>query len=175
MIDTNKFTQIADGIWYENDTGLPWSNRKPGSHKGYYSYLSRINSKDKDGYFKINIEGKTYRWHRLVFNYFKGNIPDGVIDHKDNTIHNNKGDNLQIVSETFNKRKRKIQSNNTTGCAGVSFEKSTNKYRPQISVNGRTIHLGSFNNLEDAYEAYLQAKIKYHGAESIAPLNNKEK
>jgi hypothetical protein len=45
---------------------------------------------------------------------------------------------------------------------GVSYHKSNKKYRAGISVGGKHIGLGYFNNPEEAHQAYLDAKAKYH-------------
>jgi len=37
-----------------------------------------------------------------------------------------------------------------------------NKWKAQITVNGKNTYLGSFNIEEEARNAYLNAKLKYH-------------
>lgn len=41
---------------------------------------------------------------------------------------------------------------------GVSFDRSRNKYRSQISINGRNVGLGRFNTVDQAVNAYKIAK-----------------
>jgi len=51
------------------------------------------------------------------------------------------------------------------GILGVSVAnkgKGQKSYRSRIVVDGKEIHLGVFEKAEDAREAYLVAKRKYH-------------
>jgi hypothetical protein len=94
------------------------------------------------------------------------------VDHKDNNKLNNKLNNLQLLTNQKNIRKALKHKDSTSGFAGVTFNKEKNKYDTRIMDNYKIINLGRFNTPEEAYEVYLAAKIKYHGAESIAPLIN---
>jgi hypothetical protein len=163
MIDKTKFTEILPGLWYENATGLPWSSRR----KGFIP----LKTKDTCGYYSV-YDNRMVGWHRIVWQYFNGSIPtDMVVDHKDNNITNNIIDNLQLLCRKQNARKCKKYKNNSSGYSGV--KKKGNKYNSKIVLNNKDIHLGSFDTPEEAYKVYLDAKIKYHGKESINPLKEK--
>ena len=54
---------------------------------------------------------------------------------------------------------RRLQSNNTSGYTGVSFDKKTNKWMARINK----VTLGYFENIEDAIKARKEAEIKYFG------------
>jgi hypothetical protein len=43
-----------------------------------------------------------------------------------------------------------ISTINTSGIKGVSFDKTRNKWRAHIKINGKQMHLGRFDNIEDA-------------------------
>ena len=45
---------------------------------------------------------------------------------------------------------------------GYTWNKREQKYVASIGVNHKTIHLGRFDSPEEAQEAYLEAKKKYH-------------
>jgi hypothetical protein len=45
---------------------------------------------------------------------------------------------------------------------GYCWHKQKNKWMAQIQLDGRHINLGYFVNEEDARNAYLDAKLKYH-------------
>jgi hypothetical protein len=45
---------------------------------------------------------------------------------------------------------------------GYSFDKSSQKWKAKIQVNNKPIYLGYYNTEEEAREAYLTAKRKYH-------------
>lgn len=53
--------------------------------------------------------------------------------------------------------------NNRTGHSGVS--KVKDKYRVRICIHNKSIHLGYFENLEDAIKARKDAEIKYFDKE----------
>jgi AP2 domain/HNH endonuclease len=97
--------------------------------------------------------------HRLIMN------PSKVeeVDHIDGNGLNNQKKNLRICSHSKNLRNRGKQLNNTSGFKGVYRPKTSKTWRAQITVNRKQMHLGSFNNKEDAYAAYCEACLKYHG------------
>lgn len=60
-------------------------------------------------------------------------------------------------------RNRRTLRNNTSGFTGVHFRHDLHRYYAYIAVDGRRIHLGVFDNTEDAVQAREQAEIKYWG------------
>ena len=80
----------------------------------YNELHKQIGSKDKLGYIKIAIsEGsrdKVKGWlaHRWIWTQFNGNIPKGYdIDHIDFNTSNNNINNLQLVTRTEHRDRRK--------------------------------------------------------------------
>lgn len=55
--------------------------------------------------------------------------------------------------------KTKTMSNNTSGYTGISIVNG--KYRVRIQKNGKSHHVGYFNNLEDAIKSRKLAEDKY--------------
>ena len=53
--------------------------------------------------------------------------------------------------------------NNKLGIKGVHWDRNAKKFRAQIHVNKKQIHLGCFNVLGDADSAYRKAEEKYFG------------
>lgn len=60
--------------------------------------------------------------------------------------------------------KSKVRSDNKTGHKGITIIKRKNKvrYKAGIGIKGKQIHLGYFDELEDAIKARKQAEKKYH-------------
>jgi hypothetical protein len=56
-----------------------------------------------------------------------------------------------------------MQCNNTSGVAGVTWDKKNNKWKAQIHINRKTKYLGLYNTKEEAIEARRQAEIEYFG------------
>lgn len=56
-----------------------------------------------------------------------------------------------------------IQKNNRSGVRGVKWQSEAGKWYAQIDIKNKRIHLGSFNNKNDAIIARLKAELKYLG------------
>ena len=168
------FIEIHPGIFYEEATGLPWSSKKfLGRGKGFSTggELKRITSKDSGGYYVVGINGKQKSWHRLVYEHFNGEISAGLqVDHINNKRDDNRMENLQLLSNKDNCRCSLKYKSNTSGYPGVSWIKASKKWQAQIKINGKLKYLGYFETAEEAHQAYLQGKIKFHGKESIRSL-----
>lgn len=87
----------------------------------------------KDGRPKnscVNFQGKSLYCHRVIYEMFNGPIPAGmIIDHLDGNPHNNRIENLRLVTFIENSRNMRKFSTNTTGHVGVSYTASTNSWR----------------------------------------------
>lgn len=112
--------------------------------------------KEATGYTKINIGGKYYRRHRLIYIMHNGHIPNRLmIDHIDENKNNDKLENLRAVTKQENNWNR-------TNNKGYYFEKRTNKYVAVIVKNRKQVYLGSYEKEDDARRAYLNAKSELH-------------
>ena len=109
-------------------------------------------------------QGRGVRFHRVVM----GLYPDGdFATQVDHIINENKNDNrkrnLRIVTISQNSMNQKIRSDNTSGVTGVYYDKKCNKWRAGIGYNNKLIHLGSYENFDDAVLARKNAEEKYFG------------
>lgn len=57
----------------------------------------------------------------------------------------------------------KLSKNSTSGVTGVHYYKSRNKWTAQIGVNKKMIHLGYFENFDDAVKTRKEAEEHYYG------------
>jgi len=118
-----------------------------------------IRKKNRFGYvvcsFKINYQRYSMYGHRLAWFLHYGELPKKQIDHIDGNKINNKILNLRDVSGQEN-------SFNFTKAKGYSWDKKNKKFHASIKVNYKGKHLGRFNTQEEARNAYLKAKEKYH-------------
>lgn len=62
---------------------------------------------------------------------------------------------------------RRLTKSNTTGYRGVSFNKATSKFVAMISLKGKSIYLGRFDDAKSAAKAYNDAAINYHGSKAV--------
>ena len=58
--------------------------------------------------------------------------------------------------------RQKLQANNTSGHAGVSWDKRRERWHVQITVEGIITYLGSFANLDDAVAARKAGEQQHH-------------
>lgn len=108
---------------------------------------------DNKGYVRINIAGKYYRAHRLAFLYMTGEWPKNQGDHKNRIRNDNRWENLRDADRAQQQYNRIMK--NKTGYKGVQLINGW--YIARIKVNKTRIHLGTFNTVEEAANAYSKA------------------
>ena len=117
------------------------------------------------GYYGVslckNSKKETRRIHQLVavvfLNYKFCDFPNKVVDHIDSNKLNNHLNNLRVITQRENcSKERSIKSGLPVG---VYFNKSRNKFRADIRINGNRYYLGYYNTIEQASQAY-QNKLK---------------
>ena len=122
--------------------------------------------------FQFDVEDfqkiSAFKWNRS-FGYMKRNSIHRVLlhtfltgyrltDHIDGDRSNNRRSNLRESSRSQNAANRvKLMRNNTSGFAGVSFNKRKGKWTANIRVNKKQIYLGLFAEKEAASEIYKKA------------------
>lgn len=120
---------------------------------------------DRQGYVVTHIKKDghphTIQMHNLIMNQID-------VDHVGGIKSDNRKINLRIPNgeysfDTYNHMNRAIGSNNTSGHVGVHWRKERNKWAARITINNKTIYLGSFDNYEDAVRAREEAEDKYFG------------
>ena len=134
---------------------------------------------NNDGYMVINFVfdgvSRNLRLHRLFFYLHNRYLPK-LVDHKDNNPKNNKVENLRDLDTSgnaMNSNKRKFYKGRPTTSIykGVSWDKASKKWRVCLMIKGKCIHLGSFDNQDDAGQAYND-KIRELGLEEVSILND---
>ncbi|RMH36813.1 MAG: HNH endonuclease [Gammaproteobacteria bacterium] len=147
--------RLTELLEYNPDTGVfLW--RDTSRSKRPERVAGRIRD---DGYREIRIDGEMYRAGRLAWFYVHGEWPKGVIDHIDGNRLNDKINNLRDVSMKKNIRNMSQIRNGKR--VGVSFCKTTGKWRARIRVNEQFIHLGYFPTYELACMAREVAERRF--------------
>jgi len=114
-----------------------------------------------NGYVRISIKRKFYQGHRLVWLWHNNSMPKTGIDHINNIKNDNRIENLRPADQVLNARNvRKARNTSKTGVLGVMMVRS--KYVSAINCNGKVTHLGTFNTIDEASEAYWRAKATMH-------------
>jgi hypothetical protein len=71
--------------------------------------------------------------------------------------------NLRVANSVQNAANRKRNKNNKSNYKGVSWNERDKKWRAQIQVDKKKIHLGSYNTPEEAHLAYCESAAKHFG------------
>jgi len=113
--------------------------------------------KDSNGYGTMKWMGKCDRAHRVYYRVFYGQIPiESHIDHicRNTSCVNPK--HLRAVSRSENLRNVTVYKNNKSGFKGV-YKTKDGKFRVTVSLNGKTINIGSYASSVEAAHAYDDA------------------
>lgn len=97
----------------------------------------------------------------MAWLYIYGEFPDGEIDHINGNKADNRICNLRCVDHFTNMKNYPLPRNNKSGIIGVSWYKALSKWEAKIQHDGKSIHLGYFDDLDDAAKARKAAEEKY--------------
>ena len=140
IVDDDDYDELTKHKWYSN-----WN-------QGTRSFYARRKLGSKNG------KQKTIMMHRIIL----GAQPGQEIDHRNHHTLDNRKCNLRICTCQDNNHNAKKRIDNISGFKGVSLRK-TGKWNAYIRVNGKTLHLGNFDEKVDAAKAYDEAAKKYFG------------
>jgi hypothetical protein len=122
-------------------------------------------NKDKDGYYRVGLDGKTLKVHRVIWKIVTGLDPVGVIDHVNGVVSDNRFENLRDVTQRENSLNRlSAKGRNKTGFRGVIGTRTViKKYQGVIEVNRKKVYGLRRDTPQEAHEDYLNLAQKYHG------------
>jgi len=115
-------------------------------------------SLDSKGYHKVCLskdnKRTSTRLHRLIADAFLENTDNKIcVDHIDNNTLNNQ-------KNAYN---AKLSLKNASGVKGVTFDKSRNKWRANITVDGICINLYRFENIDGKKSARKNKANEVYG------------
>ncbi len=131
---------------------------------GRSDYVGRVaGTTHASGYRFVQVNRKLYLGHRLAWFMTYGVFPEKHIDHINGDKLDNRISNLRLATRSQNLGNRGVQKNNTSGAAGVSWQKSVGRWQAKIMHEGRDRYLGTFDRVEDAKAAYDKEALRLRG------------
>jgi hypothetical protein len=137
IVDNDMFDYLNQWKWFFNGTYAARNIRTINGHR----------------------RRKTYFMHHLILQ-----PPNGMdIDHINRNPLDNRLCNLRICTRSQNRINSKIRTDNKSGVTGVDWCKLNKKWQARIEKDGKRIHLGRYDNLEDAKNAYNEKAKELYG------------
>jgi hypothetical protein len=124
-----------------------------------------------NGYLRGAIFSRPYLAHRVIWAMATGAWPPDQIDHINGDRADNRIENLRAVTSAENQQNAAMRHDNTSGVVGVSWHKAHGKWQVQIRASGKNIHLGYFNNKDEAVATRATADIEYGFHENHGRMN----
>lgn len=122
---------------------------------------------DSKGYVQTKNCGENFFLH----NFILGREASCKIqpDHKNRIKHDCRKNNLRLCTSNENKHNVGVRCSNTSGFIGVYFHKQSKKWVAAIRFNGKSCHIGCFDDPIDAAKARDRKAIEMH--KDFAVLN----
>jgi len=152
--------ELNDLLHYDAETGqFTWKKNR--------GFKARANTTagalGSSGYVLLCINAKRYLAHRIAYKMVHGCDPEGVLDHIDGNITNNRIANLRLATAVQNQGNSRKPRHNKSGLKGVSWHKGDQCWIAQIKQRDKKIWLGGYKTKEEAAAAYEKAAREYFG------------
>lgn len=155
-------SEISSVLEYEPETGVfRWKTDQGRAVRG--ALAGHVH---KSGYRQIKVNKKLYMAHRLAWVLVHGEAPSDELDHINGVRDDNRIANLREVSRSLNMENiRRPRVDNKLGVLGV--QRNGSGFKAEITVAGNRKHLGTFRSIEEARNAYINAKRSLHAGCTI--------
>lgn len=155
--------RLKERVTYDPVSGVfVWNDTFSGTcRKGWPA--GREGTGKAAGYWRITIDAREYKAHRLAWLYMTGDWPEKQIDHINGDPSDNRWSNLRLATQSQNKANGRKYKSNKSGFKGISWNCSFKKWNAAIQVDGKQKHLGRYKNIADALNAYKEASERYFG------------
>lgn len=165
--DKFTFDFIKSCLSYDENTGFfTWMPRPRDHFKSGRAWKmwntryagERAGSINDKGYVVISLCGIEILAHRIAWLLTTGNWPKVHMDHLNGETSDNSIANIRCVTRIENMMNKSRYSNNSSGVTGVYWIKSMDRWKANITVNGKNTHLGYFREILDAVAARKTAE-----------------
>lgn len=120
-----------------------------------------VKTKDKGGYIKLclveNYKKIFLLGHHFAWYMTYGDVDFKMLDHINHNRLDNRISNLRTANSTINNRNIILDE-----VKGFIRNKKNGRFISRIVINKKIKHIGSYTTEQEAREAYLNAKQKYH-------------
>ena len=145
---------------YHTDGYLIWRHptgprAKAGDRAGYVSKTKK--------YRRVEIDGKSYGEHRIIWAWHTGAWPADQIDHKNGVRSDNRIENLREANNSENAQSRHtVRPDNSSGCAGVYYAARDKRWIADIYIDGKRTVVGRFADRDSAVACRIGAEKTYY-------------
>ncbi len=123
----------------------------------------RAGNLNPNGYVTIKLGGKQVYAHRLAYLIRTGKWPEKEIDHINGDRSDNRWSNLRVANHSQNQMNKPMQSNNSSGHKGVTWNAKDKRWVAQIQADKKFEVIGRFREKMDAITAYNARATVLHG------------
>lgn len=163
MKNIAHYERAAEILRYEPETGKLIRRVTTGSRSQKGDTAGRI---DHNGYSQVSITSSGKRrnllTHRIIWFIHHSELPV-ILDHIDGSPLNNRIENLRPATNQQNQRNMRSHKNSTSKYLGVCWDKSRNKWKASIRVNGKSKNIGRFTDEIEAAKAYDKEAREHFG------------
>lgn len=147
----------ANTLFEYRDGALYWkvnrgSNAKAGARAGRLL---------PTGYRSIQVSGRKYQEHRLVYLIHHGEVPN-EIDHINGVKNDNRVENLRAANHSQNQANT-AQRKSLSGLRGVRFIEESGRWAARIVFGGKEMRIGTFSTPDEASLAYKERAAQMFG------------
>lgn len=130
-------------------------------------YVGQSAKKVVGGYLRLKVDGECYAAHRVAWSMFYGKEPEHEIDHINGDRKDNRISNLRDVTPALNSQNcRKPRPGSLTKVLGVRKNR-VGRYEARIKIDGRGVHIGTFDTADQAHSAYVLEKRRAHPGSTL--------
>jgi hypothetical protein len=151
-----SISDLKEWLDYDPLTGIFRRKKTPRNHIAAGSVAG---TPGRHGYIGVRVKGPKYMAHRLAWLWVHGEWPLLLIDHIDGNKSNNRIENLRLVTNGQNAFNRGSRKGTLTlpAPSRISGGVSRERFRARIVIDGKNIHLGSFDTEAEAKACFLTA------------------